>query len=94
MTKLEIAKRISHELQLTRILAEKSVDVIMEGMKNTLIRNENITIRRFGTFSIRKKKERIGRNPKTGVEAVITERKVVQFKPGETFKKFVNDGEI
>jgi len=94
MTKLEIAKKICRELSLTRVTAEKAVDVLIDGMKDSLIKNEAITIRRFGTFSIRTKNERVGRNPKTGVEAVISKRKVVQFKPGESFKEFVNAGEV
>jgi len=95
MTKLEIAKKISTDLDLTRTFAEKSVDTIIDAMKEALtVEKEAITIRRFGTFSIRAKRERVGRNPKTGVEAVISQRKVVQFKPGETFKHFVNENEL
>ncbi len=91
MTKLEISKYIASEMNLTRVLAEESVEVILDSLKEGLQNNEQITIRRFGTFSVHQKNKRIGRNPKNGVEAVISPRKVVQFKPGGYFRNYVNE---
>ncbi len=90
MTKLDISKYIASQMNLTRVLAEESVEVILDSLKEGLKKGEPITIRRFGTFTVRQKGERIGRNPKNGVEAVISPRKVVQFKPGGYLRKFVN----
>jgi integration host factor subunit alpha len=55
-------------------------------MSDALVDGENVKISSFGSFNIREKSERIGRNPKTGVEAVITPRRVVVFKASQTLK--------
>ena len=60
--------------------------MIIENIKN----NEKLKISKFGTFSIRQKKSRIGRNPKTKVEKTISARKVILFKPSKEFKDFIN----
>ena len=62
------------------------MDLIIDGIK----KDKKLKIANFGTFILREKKSRIGRNPKTKEERIVKERKVVLFKPSKDFKKFVN----
>ena len=62
------------------------IDLIIDGIK----KDKKLKISNFGTFILKEKKKRIGRNPKTKEEKVVGERKVVLFKPSKDFKKFVN----
>ena len=92
MTKIDIINKVSEETGLPKVKAEEAVETVLELMKNTLQNGEPIILRRFGSFQVRQKKERVGRNPKTGEEAGIPARKVVRFKYGKHFKEAVNSG--
>lgn len=91
MTKNDIINRISEEAGLQKPEAEEAVETILALVKSTLGNNESVILRRFGSFQVRQKNSRIGRNPKTGEEAEISARKVVRFKAGKYFKSAVND---
>lgn len=91
MTKNDIINRISEEAGLQKPEAEEALETIIALIKNTLGNNESVILRRFGSFQVRQKNSRIGRNPKTGEEAEISARKVVRFKAGKYFKSAVND---
>ncbi len=91
MTKNDIINRISEEAGLQKPEAEEAVETILALIKNTLGDDESVILRRFGSFQVRQKSSRIGRNPKTGEEAEISARKVVRFKAGKYFKSAVND---
>ena len=91
MRKVEIINRIADETGLTRVQAEKAVNAILEEIKDGLQRGEPVILRRFGSFQVRAKRARTGRNPKTGEEAGIPARRVVRFKSGEHFRESVND---
>jgi len=90
MTKLEIINEVSEKIGLPRNLSEKAFESIIEIIKETLQNGEPVILRKFGSFQVRQKKARIGRNPKTGEEATISERSVVRFKSGKHFKQVVN----
>ncbi|MGQ4808384.1 DNA-binding protein HU [Candidatus Entotheonellaceae bacterium PAL068K] len=90
MRKIEIVNRISDKTGLTKIKAEEAVDAILEQIKDGLQEGKSVILRRFGSFQVRKKRARIGRNPKTGEEADIPARLVVRFKSGKYFKDAVN----
>ena len=90
MRKLEIAGQIAEEMNITKEKAEDAVNAILDGIKQALCRGESVTLRRFGTFQLRNKNERLGRNPKTGEEADIPARRVVRFKAGKHLKEAVN----
>lgn len=90
MTKLDIIKKVIEEMNLQRPKAEEAVEVIIDKVKETLSNGEPVILRRFGSFSVRDKNPRIGRNPKTGEEAEITARRVVRFKSGKYFRDAVN----
>ena len=91
MRKIEIVTRIADETDLTQVRAEKIVNAILQEIKDALQRGEPVILRRFGSFQVREKRARMGRNPKTGEEAGIPARRVVRFKSGEHFRELVND---
>lgn len=75
---------------LSRAEARKILDATFEEISEALVRGESVKLRSFGTFNVRAKRERIGRNPKTGVEATITPRKVLTFKASPVLVAHVN----
>ena len=81
-----IYMQIGFSKQISINLLEEFLDLIIQNLNS----EKKIKISNFGTFSIRKKKPRIGRNPKTKEEKKISERNVVTFKPSKEFKQFVN----
>lgn len=87
MRKVEIADRIAEELGMTKEKAEDAVNAILDEVKQALSEGEPVFLRRFGTFQVRDKSPRLGRNPKTGEEAAIPARRVVRFKPGRHLKE-------
>ena len=91
MRKVEIVTRIADETGLTQVQAEKALNAILEEIKDGLQRGEPVILRRFGSFQVREKRARMGRNPKTGEAAGIPARRVVRFKSGEHFRESVND---
>jgi DNA-binding protein HU-beta len=91
MRKVEIINRIADETGLTKAQAEKAVNAILEEIKDGLQRGEPVILRRFGSFQVREKRARTGRNPNTGEAAGIPARRVVRFKSGEHFRESVNN---
>ncbi|MBO5285224.1 MAG: HU family DNA-binding protein, partial [Alphaproteobacteria bacterium] len=68
------------------------LDMVIDEMKNELIAGRDVKISTFGSILLKRKKARIGRKPKTGVEAEITPRTVISFRPSQTLKTAVNKG--
>ena len=91
MRKVEIVARIADETGFTQVQTEKVVNAILQEIKDALQRGEPVILRRFGSFQVRAKRARMGRNPKTGEEAGIPARRIVRFKSGEHFRESVND---
>ena len=92
-TRKDLSNKIYKNIGFSKNLSLKIVDDFFESIKLAIIKSNKIKISSFGTFSILKKKERMGRNPKTGVQAKIFSRKVVKFKPSLSFKKKINQNE-
>jgi integration host factor subunit alpha len=92
MTKADLADRIYEKIGLPKKEAAGIVETLFESMKGILSEGESIKITGFGTFLVRKKGERKGRNPKTGTELQIEQRMVVTFKPSLQFKSLVEKG--
>ena len=90
MRKADIVRRIAEATALTQVKSEEAVEVIFDQIKSALQQGDSVILRRFGTFDVRTKRARVGRNPKTGAEAVIAARRVVRFKSGNLFKHAVN----
>lgn len=93
MTKQDIINHVSQEASLSRAKAEEAVDTVIRLIKESLGQGESVILRRFGTFQVKSKTKRMGRNPKTGEAAEISARKVVRFKSGKHFKYSVNSEE-
>ncbi len=79
---------------LSRAEARKILDSTFDEISEALLRGECVKLRSFGTFNVRSKRERIGRNPKTGVEATITPRRVLTFKASPVLVAHVNGDAI
>ena len=92
LTRLELSDAVVREVGLSRHESMQLVDDVLDHVSNALEKGENVKISSFGTFSCKQKRERIGRNPKTGIEAPIIARKVVTFKPTQIMKEKINKG--
>lgn len=89
MTKRELVELVSKKANLTSKAARDSVQAVLNSIRDALKRGEKVVITGFGTFSVRKRAERIGRNPKTGEKITIAARKAPGFTAGKTLKKVV-----
>ncbi|PIR79948.1 MAG: DNA-binding protein [Candidatus Levybacteria bacterium CG10_big_fil_rev_8_21_14_0_10_35_13] len=89
MTKKDLIELVAKKGNLTNKAARDSVSAFLNGIRDSLKRGEKVVITGFGTFSIRKRSERPGRNPKTGEKITIAARKAPGFTPGKTLKKAV-----
>ena len=85
-TRKELSNKIFKNLGFSKNLSSKIVDDFFEMLVSEIIKSSKVKISSFGTFSVLHKKKRIGRNPKTKIEAIITPRKVVKFKSSSLLK--------
>ncbi|MBQ7285988.1 MAG: integration host factor subunit alpha [Alphaproteobacteria bacterium] len=90
ITRADVAETIYQEIGLSRKDSNEILDMILDEIVKDLSNGNDVKLSSFGTFSLRHKKERSGRNPKTGVEAVINSRRVISFKPSQTMRKIIN----
>lgn len=90
ITRSDIAGTICDEIGLSRKDAGEILDMAIDEIKAELIAGKDVKIAKFGSFLLKHKNARIGRNPKTGVEAEITPRTVISFRPSSQLKKAIN----
>ena len=90
ITRADVAEAIYEEIGLSRKDSNDILDMILDEMTNELVKGNDVKLSSFGTFALRNKKARAGRNPKTGVEAVISPRRVISLKPSQTMRKIIN----
>ena len=90
VTRADLAEALYREIGLSRTESADLVEAIINHISDALLRGENVKLAGFGTFLLRDKKERIGRNPKTGVEVPITSRRVLVFKPSQVLRERVD----
>ena len=90
ITRADVAEAIYEEIGLSRKDSNDILDMILDEMTNELVKGNDVKLSSFGTFALRNKKARAGRNPKTGVESVISPRRVISFKPSQTMRKIIN----
>ena len=90
LTKKDLVNLIYMQIGFSKKISENLLEDILSTIVDNLIENKKIKLSKFGTFAIRNKKGRIGRNPKTKEKKIITDRNVVLFKPSKDFKNFVN----
>ena len=93
LTKKDLVNIIYMQIGFSKQVSENLIDDFFSNIIVNLKETKKIKISNFGTFSVRNKKERIGRNPKTKENKIISSREVVLFKPSKDFKKFVNSKE-
>jgi integration host factor alpha subunit len=89
MKKVDMVQRMVQELGCTTTTAEAVVEAILAAVKDALRQGETVTLRGLGTFQVRAKQARMGRNPRTGAAAPITARRVVRFTAGQPLKQAV-----
>ncbi|WP_427127576.1 HU family DNA-binding protein (plasmid) [Priestia megaterium] len=89
MNKAELIDAVATKSELTKQDSRKAVDALFETISNTLAKEEKIQLIGFGTFEVRERSERTGRNPQTGEEMTIPASKVPAFKPGKELKEAI-----
>lgn len=89
MTRADIIERIYEKVGLSKKEAQEIIEIIIDTISETLKEGEPVKISGFGTFMVRKKAPRKGRNPKTGEEVEISARRVITFRPSNILKEMV-----
>ena len=79
------------QIGFSKKISENLLEDVFQIILNNIISNNKVKIAKFGTFLLRKKNRRIGRNPKTKEEKIISERNVILFRPSKELKKLIND---
>ena len=91
LTRMDLSEAVFREVGLSRNESADLVESVLEKICKSLVVGEQVKISSFGTFSIRQKNARVGRNPKTGQEAPIPPRKVLTFRPSHLMKDRVSE---
>ena len=92
LTRMDLSEAVFREVGLSRNESAQLVESVLERMSDALVAGEQVKISSFGTFSVREKTARVGRNPKTGEEVPINPRRVLTFRPSHLMKDRVSDG--
>ena len=93
LTKKDIISSIYMQIGYSKKLSETLLEDVFEILLKNIVKNKKVKIAKFGTFILRKKKQRLGRNPKTKEIKIISERNVILFKASKEFKKIINKNE-
>lgn len=92
LTRADLAEAVVRKIGLPRNESQELVELVLGEISSSLARGEPVKLSSFGSFGIRQKGERVGRNPKTGKEVPITPRKVLVFRPSNIMKERINAG--
>lgn len=92
ITRTDLSEAVYKELGLSRVESAELVETVLDIISDRIVAGESVKLSSFGSFLVRSKNERIGRNPKTGEEVPITPRRVMVFKPSNILKQAVIDG--
>ena len=92
LTRMDLAEAVFREVGLSRHESGQLVESVLTHISDALVKGEQVKISSFGTFSVRDKNERIGRNPKTGEEVPITPRRVLTFRASQLLKDRIAKG--
>jgi integration host factor subunit beta len=93
MTKAELVDEVARVVQLTKKQAETIVNIVFDSIVDSLRSGQKIELRGFGSFRLRNRKSRTGRNPKTGEKVEVPSKKIPYFKPGKELKELINNAE-
>ena len=94
LTKKDLVNLVYMQIGFSKKISESLIEEIFSLIIDSLIQENKIKLSKFGTFSLRSKKSRMGRNPKTKEEKMISQRKVVLFKPSREFKDLLNTSNV
>lgn len=92
VTRADLDEAVYQEVGLSRNESMDLVEMVLQEMSDTLVKGEMVKISSFGTFSVRQKGQRVGRNPKTGEEVPILPRRVLTFRASHVLKNRINKG--
>ena len=92
LTRMDLSEAVFREVGLSRNESSDLVESVLDHISDAVVAGQNVKISSFGTFSLRDKNARVGRNPKTGEEVPITPRRVLTFRPSHLMKDRVSDG--
>jgi len=92
LTRMDLSEALFREVGLSRNESAQLVENVLDYMSDALVKGESVKISSFGTFSVRDKSARVGRNPKTGQEVPIHPRRVLTFRPSHLMKDRVSTG--
>ena len=93
LTRQDISEALYKQIGLSKHESSIMLESVLKQISNALIDGESVKLSSFGTFYTRQKRERVGRNPKTGVTATINARRVISFKPSKLMKERTNKSE-
>ena len=92
-TRADLTEVLHRDVGLSRSESADMVNSVLDLVSDALVEGQNVKLSSFGTFIVRSKRQRIGRNPKTGEEVPITPRRVLVFRPSQMMKNIVNGEE-
>lgn len=92
LTRMDLSEAVFREVGLSRNESADLVESVLDHVSDALVAGESVKVSSFGTFSVRSKNERVGRNPKTGEEVPIAPRRVLTFRPSHLMKDRVDSG--
>src|SRR5438094_1828381 len=92
MTKADLVEEVSKVTELTRKDSEVIVDTLFESVIKALKTGDKLEVRGFGSFRVRQRNARVGRNPKTGAKVEVPAKRAPYFKPSKELKDLINDG--
>lgn len=90
MTKADLVEKIATKAGMTKVDTERTLNIVLESIQESLVSDQKLTLVGFGTFSVEKRQARQGRNPRTGDPIDIPASNVVKFKPGKMLKESIN----
>ena len=93
LTKKDIVNSIYMQIGFSKKISENLLEDLFQVILKNIISDKKVKISKFGTFTLKKKNQRFGRNPKTKEIKTISERNVILFKPSKEFKKYINQNE-
>jgi integration host factor subunit alpha len=90
LTRADLSESLHRNIGLSRTESADMVNAVLDLVSDALVEGQSVKLSSFGTFMVRAKRERMGRNPKTGEEVPITPRRVLVFRPSQVMKNIVN----
>jgi integration host factor subunit alpha len=90
VTRVDLCEAVYQKVGLSRTESSAFVELVLKGITDCLEKGETVKLSSFGSFTVRKKSQRVGRNPKTGIEVPISPRRVMVFKASAILKRRIN----